>query len=676
MKMPISIRRCCRNQAGFFFSVFFLLCCTPEKTEKKIPETDNRYLNLSDSARYVGKEVCRTCHADIYESFVHTGMGKSWKKALRTHSGADFSIAGFDDKKNYLSYKMILHHDTMIIEEKSLSSFLCYDEKRKVSYIIGSGQHTHSHLLEENGYVYQMPMTWYAQKKIWDLPPGFEVFNSRFSREIGHECITCHNAYPIPVLGSENKYKKIPEGIDCERCHGPGSIHVQLKKQGIIIDTSRYIDYSIVNPSKLPVDLQIDVCQRCHLQGNAVLKEDKSFYDFRPGMKLKDVMTIFLPRFSDSKDSYIMASHADRLKQSACFIKTNAKAQSGGLKPYRNGMTCITCHNPHVSVTVTRKDFFNQKCMQCHSSSSGSSNKFCSLQKISDQSDCISCHMPANESTDIPHVSVHDHYIRKPTPPVKVEKIKKFIGLVPINNPSPDSITKALGFIQQYEKFEQRKEYLDSAELLLSYTSKNDMLKKFHALIYFHFVKKSFRRVVEITETFGKETVLMLLQKVSFSNRDAWTAYRIGESFLQSNQPKISLEFFRKAHELAPYITDFHAKYAYSLVLNGNIKEGLEEYIAITKENPQCQEAFMNAGFLLLGMNKLSESGLYLYKAFKMNPNDEKVLLNLAAYHATVKEFDEAEKYIRHLLMLKPHHEKATKAMEFIVNNRKKNLKK
>jgi len=672
MKMPISIRKWVRNHTGFFFCLsIFLLRCSPEKTEKIIPETGNRYLNLSDSARYVGKEVCKTCHANIYESFVHTGMGKSWKKALRSNSSADFSSAGFDDRKNYFAYRMLLHHDTMMMEEKSLSTFITYNEKRKVSYIVGSGQHTNSHLFESNGYLYQMPMTWYAQKKIWDLPPGFEVFNSRFSREIGHECITCHNAFPVPVLGSENKYKKIPEGIDCERCHGPGSIHVQLKKQGVIVDTSRYIDYSIVNPSKLPVDLQIDVCQRCHLQGNAVLKEDKSFYDFRPGMKLQDVMTVFLPRFSDSKDSYIMASHADRLKQSACFIKTNAKARSDGLKPYRNGMTCLTCHNPHVSVTVTRKDFFNQKCLQCHISPDAS-KKFCSKQQITAQSDCISCHMPAGGSTDIPHVSVHDHFIRKPTPPTKVEKIKKFLGLVAINNPSPDSITKAIGFIQQYEKFEQRREYLDSAELLLSYTGKNEMLKKFHALIYFHFVRKDFRRVLEITETFGKETILMLLQKVSFSNRDAWTAYRIGESFLQSQEPKASLDFFRKAHELAPYITDIHAKYAYSLVLNGNITKGLEEYIAITKENPQCQEAFINAGFLLLGMNKLPESGLYLYKAFKLNPNDEKVLLNLAAYHATLKEFDMAEKYIRHLLMLKPQHQKAIKALEFITKNRKK----
>ena len=92
------------------------------------------------------------------------------------------------------------------------------------------------------------------------------------------------------------------------------------------------IDYSIVNPSKLPIALQMDVCQRCHIQGNAVLNEGKSFSDFRPGMKLSSVMNVFMPVYKGDEDAHIMASHAERLKMSKCFIVSAAKAENSSEK--------------------------------------------------------------------------------------------------------------------------------------------------------------------------------------------------------------------------------------------------------------------------------------------------------------------------------------------------------
>ncbi|MBK6731475.1 MAG: hypothetical protein IPG60_11120 [Bacteroidetes bacterium] len=74
---------------------------------------------------------------------------------------------------------------------------------------MGSGQHTNSHMLLINGYLYQAPITFYTQKQQWDLAPGMEGgFNSRFSRIIESECLACHNGLPQPVVGSINKYVK------------------------------------------------------------------------------------------------------------------------------------------------------------------------------------------------------------------------------------------------------------------------------------------------------------------------------------------------------------------------------------------------------------------------------------------------------------------------------------
>jgi hypothetical protein len=262
------------------------------------------YLNFDKEVKYVGMQTCRNCHLDKYETFLHTGMGSSFGAASPEKSAAEFGEAAkIYDPHTDMHYESYFIRDEMYISEYRLrGKDTVHKRSEKVDYIIGSGQHTNSHLYQVNGYFYQMPMTYYTQQGKWDLPPGFENgFNSRFNRSIELECMSCHNAYPQFVEGSRNKYTSVLQGIDCERCHGPGELHVQLKTSGVIIDTATEIDYSIVNPKKLPYDLQVDVCQRCHLQGNAVLKEGKTFFDFKPGQRLSDFMNVFLPRYENEK---------------------------------------------------------------------------------------------------------------------------------------------------------------------------------------------------------------------------------------------------------------------------------------------------------------------------------------------------------------------------------------
>jgi hypothetical protein len=325
-------------------------------------------------------KTCMLCHQDMHNTFIETGMGKSFEHAHKGKSSANFEHPMIYDKYSDFYYKAFWKNDSMYMHEFRLDKKdTIYQRIEKVDYIIGSGQHTNSHMQNSNGYFNQMPMTFYTQKKQWDLPPGFENgFNTRFNRKIGLECMSCHNSYPEFVLGSENKYKSVPEGITCERCHGPGSIHVAQRSSGTKVDTSKFIDYSIVNPAKLSIDRQFDICQRCHLQGNAILKEGKSFLDFKPGMKLSDFITVFLPKYSNADDEFIMASHADRLKQSKCFVvsyEKSMKQNANTLKPYKNAITCVTCHNPHLSVQATNNTKFNAACLNCHTNSQQTTSK-------------------------------------------------------------------------------------------------------------------------------------------------------------------------------------------------------------------------------------------------------------------------------------------------------------
>ena len=316
-----------------------------------------QYQNLN--AEYVGMDACATCHPDKVATFKESEMGRSWAPATLAHSVADFDDpAPVHDMYNNLYYQAFAREDSLFIMEYRLAGAdTVHRRVERIDYIVGSGHHTNSHIMDVGGYLYQMPLTWYVQDGHWDLPPNYDGGNNqRFDRPIVAKCITCHNGMPGIVDGSYNKYDYVPHGIDCERCHGAGSVHVEAMKSGSAVDVSTETDYTIVNPAKLPVDLQFNICQGCHVQGAAVPMEGKSFADFRPGMPLTSFENVFWPRFADSLRQFVMASHPDRLSLSACFQEAPPEAP----------LTCITCHDPHVPIEALGADHYDSVCQGCH----------------------------------------------------------------------------------------------------------------------------------------------------------------------------------------------------------------------------------------------------------------------------------------------------------------------
>ncbi len=677
-----------RKSLFIFFAVIALLivfqCKNPEgNSVTEVSKKDTLvYLNHSDSAQYVGMNTCKLCHQDIYNSYIKTGMGQSFDHATKQKSAADFSHPVIYDKYSDLHYSASWKNDSLYFTEiKIENKDTVFKRTEQVNYIIGSGQHTNSHLQVANGYMNQMPMTYYTQKKKWDLPPGFEEgHNTRFTRKIGLECLSCHNAYPDFVVGSENKFKAVPEGINCERCHGPGSIHVAQRSTGSKIDTSRYIDYSIVNPAKLSIDRQFDICQRCHLQGNAVLKEGKSFYDYKPGMKLSDYLTVFLPKYKNADDEFIMASHADRLKQSQCFIKSmeavtagkSNKEASGNLKPYKDALTCITCHNPHVSVRETRIEKFNSACVNCHGAGKKSQLECTeksvvkSLRATNSKNtlpNCVSCHMPSSGSTDIPHVTVHDHYIRKPITKKEKEKIKTFIGLYAINEKAPSKLTKAWAYINQYNKFDEKAEYLDSAAALLADQTKSDLATNIHALLQLNFSKQDFRKVIQYVNRYGENELYGYLNKKSYDNLHAWSAYHIAESYFNTNGIQNSVKWFERAIELAPYNLEFRNKLGSAYMNTNNIEGAKKQFRFVIQENPKNISAYTNLGFVELSQNNVKEAVELYNKALALDVDYEPLLFNVAGLKLYLKDRKGAISIIERILKRNPNNLKAQQVL-------------
>lgn len=656
----------------FGTAVMLLLRCGTG-TEHPQPVTDPEtkkytYLNHADTVHYVGGQVCRNCHAAIYTSFMETGMGQSFGQATREKSKALFDKhALVYDKYSDFWYRPFWRNDSLfILEFRKQGNDTVYKRTEQVNYIVGSGQHTNSHIRNVNGFLHQMPMTFYTQQGKWDLPPGFENgTNTRFSRKIGLECMSCHNSLPAFVEGSENKFTEVPGGIGCERCHGPGSLHVYEKMNGHFIDTSRFIDYTIVNPGKLSFDRQFDVCQRCHLQGNTVLKKGKSFFDFRPGMVLSDYMTVFMPRYEGRDDEFIMASHAERLKMSPCFIRTNAsvKFDENDLRPYKKAMTCVTCHNPHVSVKATGKETFDAACSKCHDGNAG--RKTCAdseTHRAAKQNSCVSCHMPRSGSIDIPHVTVTDHFIRKPVATkVSTDAPKRFMGLYAVNEKKPDTKTLARAYILQCEKFEPTQLFLlDSARHYLRDDSNEEVRANFPELVQLYYLKGDYWRVAQYVEQLGQQEVLgKILVTKSLSNDDAWTAYRVGEAYFSKGKNAEAMAFHRRAAELAPHVPDFKSKYALTLASGGQQKEAIDTYQQVLNEHPDFVPAMTNLGYLYLLNRDAANARRWYVSALALDPDYEPLLLNMAGLCAYEGDLGEARRYVDRVLKKNPGSEKA-----------------
>src|SRR5262249_1823614 len=137
----------------------------------------------------------------------------------------------------------------------------------------------------------QSPIAWYTQAGRWDLSPGYEAGNKHFERPIADQCLYCHANHADLVEGSVNRYREpIFQGmtIGCERCHGPGELHVARQQ---VVDGK---DLSIVNPAHLEPALRDSVCQQCHLQGDVrLVRAGRELYDYRPGLPLHETLAIF-----------------------------------------------------------------------------------------------------------------------------------------------------------------------------------------------------------------------------------------------------------------------------------------------------------------------------------------------------------------------------------------------
>ncbi|MFN7803842.1 MAG: tetratricopeptide repeat protein [Planctomycetaceae bacterium] len=533
---------------------------------------------------YAGSRTCALCHSDIAAQFSGHSMAQSlaslaearviedYEQQTRfTKGGCEYRVERADDG--------VYHHESLIDSEGEV-----YNQRVEVQYVVGSGQRGRSYFIDRGGVMFLSPISWYSQQNRWDLSPGYPERNHlRFERPVSGRCLGCH-AGRVNVEPGENDRFLHPSvretAISCERCHGPGKAHVEYHRAASTPATPD----PIVNPAQLSPSKREAVCNACHLQGlDEVRRYGRTDFDFRPGMDLGEIWSIFVEGTGVTATGETSAvSHVQQMQSSRCYLESQGK------------LGCISCHDPHrLAPEESRAAEFNAKCADCHTT------RTCSLPEAERLAapaagSCISCHMPRLGSHDVPHTTQTDHRIlRKPgqsgedkaseSPPQRdgessetSEELQIFdLAEVPLDRFAHD---RAVGItLAARAEQAQDKERAARAVKLLAPISAADPLDGA--------VADAYGIVLALT---GEVNLAIETWKGALraNTRNEALLYSLGLAYFSAGEHAEAMQYFDRLVTVNPHRSDYQGQRARLLLANGKTREAIETANFARELNP------------------------------------------------------------------------------------------
>jgi predicted CXXCH cytochrome family protein len=513
------------------------------------------YRNVHPDVKYVGDDACIHCHTDQAETYHLHPMGQSFATVA---AATRIEKYGPDAQNPFATGN--LHYGITLRDNRPFHREWAADSQGKVHaeaevevhFAVGSGARLRNYAIDRDGYLFVSPITWYPEAGRWDLSPGFDKHNDHYSRPMPPLCVFCHASYAEHVPDTVNRYR-VPVfrgncAIGCERCHGPGELHVRRREGG---DMAAGSDDTIVNPKRLGHELREGVCLQCHLQGEErVLCRGRSDFEYRPGLPLH----LFYLDYVDGRPGGAglkLVSAVPQLKSSRCYTASREP----------NKLWCVSCHDPHQKpAPEARVAHYRERCLRCHGEDSCSLPVQVRLKKEKEDS-CIACHMPRT-NTEVTHASVTDHRIRRsadepilsaalrPTP-APSDLVPFHLGRV---DPDDEEILRGLGLAIMGMLNRRMPEYVarhfaEQALPLLDRALAKDRRD--------WPVWKA--RVEALTHLGRQEEALAAAETVLDSNPESEIVLQ-GAGFLalEMNRPAAALSYFERAVRVNPWNRKYH----------------------------------------------------------------------------------------------------------------------
>ena len=625
----------------------------PARTSEPEGQEPSPFQNVGADVRFAGDAACFDCHEDLWRSYQAHGMAQSFYPLTPENAVEDFSGQALFHEGSEFYYRPYREGDRFFQEEYRLDEAGQKTHRlvREMTYVVGSGSAARTYLAEEGGRLYELPITWYTQAEggagTWDFSPGYEVQNGRFSRLIPDRCMSCHNAVPETVPFAEGKYTDVPQGIGCERCHGPGEAHVESRLAEAEAPDS--IDYTIVNPAHLDLDRRLDVCQQCHLQTTiSVLRENRGPYSFRPSEDLARHVAFFATDEPRSTTSVSVISHADRIKASACFLATAETPKA---------MDCVTCHNPHEGFRDQGPAYFNATCLDCHDAPALQQTVAADVQaEHAADANCIACHMPKVEAEDAPHASFTDHWIRVVGEETDVEgegetdvEASGPVELVPYferDEAGPEAdVYRGIAYVVYGRQKGDREAMRTGVEILDGALARTSDHGEAQFLL-------GWART-QLGETAAGIPALERAVELDPGIPERLNALALAYE-AEGRDPATIERLYERALQIQPALADVRVNYGRFLETRGRLDEALTVYQDAATEQPWLEEAHYNLGTALLQSGRPDEAEAALGRALELQPLYPEALGNLGLLYAIGGRPSEAERLFERAVEVAP----------------------
>ncbi|GBE53340.1 cytochrome c nitrite reductase pentaheme subunit [bacterium BMS3Bbin14] len=200
--------------------------------------------------------------------------------------------------------------------------------------------------------------------------------------------------FDASTMGAQLKKESGLPLVDCESCHGPGSLAIKGLTRKLVAENAKKgikttCDYkTLIDLKALPAPAQSLICLKCHT-ANATfnLHNWNASIHAVNGVSCFDCHTVH-----KSPDLKVRPIDTARLCF-RCHQTTQVEFSLPSHHPVNEGRVfCTDCHNPHggSSAMLLRKKTIKATCVQCHPEKRG---PFV-FEHADVAADCMNCHTP------------------------------------------------------------------------------------------------------------------------------------------------------------------------------------------------------------------------------------------------------------------------------------------